>query len=157
MFSSSIQGQDVTEEYVDLTSRLNAKKVVETRLLAFMEKASSADDLISFSKELGKVQEEIEQIKGKMNYLNQNVAFSTIELNVYQTSSKEELLASGGKNSVLDRAWGAMYSGLKGVGNFFIALFIFIAGALPILVVLTVVIIPTTILYLRYRNKKGNK
>ncbi|HEY0827196.1 MAG TPA: DUF4349 domain-containing protein, partial [Bacilli bacterium] len=80
----TVQGQDVTEEYVDLTSRLKAKQAVESRLLAFMEKADKATDLLNFSNNLGSVQEEIEQIKGRMRYLDQNVAFSTIEIRVYQ-------------------------------------------------------------------------
>jgi hypothetical protein len=36
----SVQGQDVSEEYVDLTSRMKAKQVVEARLLEFMGKAA---------------------------------------------------------------------------------------------------------------------
>lgn len=80
----SVQGQDVTEEYVDLSSRLKAKELVEQRLLNFMAQATKSDDLLAFSQELGKVQEEIEQLKGRMRYLDQNVAFSTIELRMYQ-------------------------------------------------------------------------
>jgi Domain of unknown function (DUF4349) len=80
----SVQGQDVTEEYVDLSSRLKAKELVEQRLLNFMAQATKSDDLLAFSQELGRVQEEIEQLKGRMRYLDQNVAFSTIELRMYQ-------------------------------------------------------------------------
>ncbi|MBB3109046.1 hypothetical protein FHS18_001098 [Paenibacillus phyllosphaerae] len=82
----SLQGTDVTEEYVDLEARLKARQVVEARLLSFMDKATKADDLLKFSTELGEVQTEIERIKGRMRYLDQNVAFSTVELRVYQQS-----------------------------------------------------------------------
>jgi len=80
----NVQGQDVTEEYVDLTARLKAKETVEERLLAFMTKAEKSEDLLAFSKELGAVQEEIERIKGRMRYLDQNVAYSTIEVRLVQ-------------------------------------------------------------------------
>ena len=39
----NVKGQDVTEEYVDIQSRLKAKQVVESRLLSFMEKATDTN------------------------------------------------------------------------------------------------------------------
>lgn len=55
---SSITGQDVTEEYIDLESRLKSKQAVESRLLSFMEQAEKTEDLLAISKDLAKVQEE---------------------------------------------------------------------------------------------------
>ena len=34
----SIEGQDVTEEYIDLESRLKAKQIMEEQYVAFMKK-----------------------------------------------------------------------------------------------------------------------
>lgn len=90
-YQSSIYGDDVTEEYVDLEARLKAQQVTEQRLIAFMEKATRADDLVEFSRELGRVQEEIEHIKGRMRYLEQHVAYSTIEARVYEKSAAVRL------------------------------------------------------------------
>ncbi|UUZ85551.1 DUF4349 domain-containing protein [Paenibacillus sp. P26] len=91
----NVQGQDVTEEYVDLDARLKAKQVAESRSLSFMEKATKTDELVAFSNELGKVQEEIERIKGRMRYLEQNVAYSTIELRISQIISSAEVIHAG--------------------------------------------------------------
>lgn len=77
-----VSGNDVTEEYVDLESRLRSKRVVEERLLSFMEKAEQTEDLLRISSDLGKVQEEIEQLLGRMNYLKTNVDFSTVTLHL---------------------------------------------------------------------------
>lgn len=77
-----VSGNDVTEEYVDLESRLRSKRVVEERLLSFMEKAEQTEDLLKISSDLGKVQEEIEQLLGRMNYLKTNVDFSTVTLHL---------------------------------------------------------------------------
>ncbi|MBU8564882.1 DUF4349 domain-containing protein [Virgibacillus pantothenticus] len=44
LLNSNVSGQDVTEEYVDLESRLHSKKVVEKRLLAFIEQAEKTED-----------------------------------------------------------------------------------------------------------------
>ncbi|UHA74133.1 DUF4349 domain-containing protein [Paenibacillus sp. 481] len=83
-FDRKYAANDVTEEYVDLTARLKARKVVEERLLSYMENAKTSQDLIKFSDELGKVQLEIEQLTGRMRYLDNNVAMSTIHIRLYQ-------------------------------------------------------------------------
>ena len=47
-----ITGTDVTEEYVDLDSRLKSKRVVEERLITFMETAEKTEDLLKISADL---------------------------------------------------------------------------------------------------------
>lgn len=131
----SMQGKDVTEEYVDLSSRLKAKQVTEERLLAFMEKATGTDDLVRFTQELGKVQEEIEQIKGRMRYIDQNVAFSTVEIRVYEKLEKQEEPVEAANITVWDRAIKGIQGSLNFLIAFFSELFIFLVAALPILIV----------------------
>lgn len=87
-FQREISGKDVSEEYVDLESRLKARRLVEERLLSMMAKAVQADDLLKFSNQLGEIQQQIEQIMGRIRYLDANVAYSTIELRVYQLDQK---------------------------------------------------------------------
>lgn len=82
------QSQDVTEEYVDLESRLKAKEAVEDRLLQFMEGAEKTEDLLKISDDLSRVQEEIEQIKGRMNYIENHVAYSTVHINIEERNVK---------------------------------------------------------------------
>ncbi|HSO58346.1 MAG TPA: DUF4349 domain-containing protein, partial [Paenisporosarcina sp.] len=65
----NVTGQDVTEQYVDLESRVKSKRAVEERLLDFMSKAQKTEDLLKISADLAKVQEEIEVMVGKMKYL----------------------------------------------------------------------------------------
>lgn len=146
----SITGQDVTEEYVDLEARLKAKQVVEARLLSFMEKATAAGDLVSFSNELARVQEEIEVIQGRMRYLDQNVAFSTVELRVVESGQ-----ASGRddrEKPAYERAGDALLASLKGLERFFEAFLVFLAGALPIVFILS---IPAMIVLMLYRRSAG--
>lgn len=83
----SIEGQDVSEEYVDLEARLKAKQLMEKQYIDFMSKATKSSDLVAFANELGAIQESIEHIKGRMRYIDQNVSFSTVELRLYQSDS----------------------------------------------------------------------
>ncbi|MDC3417081.1 DUF4349 domain-containing protein [Aquibacillus salsiterrae] len=80
VIENTVTGQDVTEEFVDLKARLKAKQVVETRLLSFMEKAEKTEDLLNISDDLATVQQEIEQITGRMNYLQNRSDLATVTI-----------------------------------------------------------------------------
>ncbi len=74
----SIQGQDVTDEYVDLESRLRHLRAVEEQLLGFLEEAEDTEATLSVYERLQQVQGEIEQVSGRMQYLENQVALATI-------------------------------------------------------------------------------
>ena len=80
MVDRHVTGRDVTEEYVDVESRLRSKKAVETRLMAFMEEAEKTEDLLKISGELDAVQEEIEQLTGRLKYLQNQTAYATVTI-----------------------------------------------------------------------------
>ncbi|QHE51421.1 DUF4349 domain-containing protein [Pontibacillus sp. HMF3514] len=153
--SSNTDGQDVTKEYVDLKSRLAAKKKVEERLLTFLEKADNTDNLLAVSKDLERVQEEIEVIQGKMNYLKNQSDFSTITLHIQETkviipkAEKEEL-----------QTWAktkqTFINSVQNMQKFFSFLFIGIVGYSPVLVlfVLAGVLIFFVRRYVRKRHQE---
>ncbi|QWU14819.1 protein of unknown function [Paenibacillus sophorae] len=130
----SIEGQDVSEEYVDLEARLKAKQLLETQYVEFMKKATKATDLVSFANELGKVQEEIEQIKGRMRYIDQNVLYSTVELRLYQPDESTLNLRKEEPQSLFGRASDALRGTLNALSMGLDWLIIVLAGALPILI-----------------------
>ncbi|THF75603.1 DUF4349 domain-containing protein [Cohnella fermenti] len=139
-FDRKMQGNDVSEEYVDLESRLSAKQAVEARLLAFMDKATKADDLVKFSSQLGGVQEEIEQIKGRMRYIDQNVAYSTVNLRLYQTIEREDAAADKKEEKALGaKLADTMRSSANVLGDIGEALLTFLAAVLPVLAVAIVI------------------
>src|SRR5690606_12068557 len=86
VLESSISGQDVTEEYVDLESRLKSKRVVEERLLAFMEKAEKTEDLLTISNDLAIVQEDIEEVLGRMKYLENRTNLATVTIHIQENN-----------------------------------------------------------------------
>ncbi|SDC73842.1 protein of unknown function [Paenibacillus sp. UNCCL117] len=149
----SMEGQDVTEEYVDLSSRLKAKELMESRLLAFMEKATKTEELVSFSTELGKVQEEIERIKGRMRYLEQNVSYSTIELRIVQKIASADVIGAQDRGPLGKRAAQALDGSLAVMGVVLQGVIVIAAGALPVLVLLAVVGLPI----IWYRRKRKAK
>ena len=149
----SISGQDVTEEYVDLESRLKSKQVVEKRLLEFMEKAEKTEDLLKVSTNLAAVQEEIEQLKGKMNYINNKVDLATVTMHVMEDKVNVPALENENLNT-----WEKTKKQFMGSVNFLLhacsTLIIFLVGSLPVLIVLGVGLF-ILIYFLRKRNKRN--
>ncbi|MGD8192082.1 DUF4349 domain-containing protein [Brevibacillus ginsengisoli] len=148
--SRNIVGQDVTEEYVDLTSRLKALQVVEARLLNFMSEAKKTEDLLKISTELGATQQEIEKIKGRMRYLDENISYSTVEMTIVEKKFTAKLNDVGGQGT-WHKAWIALNQSLLGILAFLNGLIVVIAAILPILVLLAIVGIPG---YLFWKKKK---
>lgn len=135
---SSITGQDVTEEYIDLESRLKSKQTVESRLLSFMEQAEKTEDLLAISKDLAKVQEEIETIKGRMNYLENKADLAAVTISIEE--NKVEVKNLG--DSQL-KTWEKTKEQFKKSINFLISafssLFIFLIGYLPLFFLLGII------------------
>lgn len=132
----SIKGQDVSEEYVDLESRLKVKELMETQYTEFMKKATKTTELVTFANELGAIQEDIEQIKGRMRYINNNVSYSTIEIRLYQQEGKvDPAVVKEEKGPLLDRANDALKGTIDVLTLLFQWLVVILFGALPVLLV----------------------
>jgi len=88
--SEQIGGQDVTEEYTDLSARLRNLEAAEKELLALMttvrEKTGRAEDILAVQRELTNVRGQIEQLKGRMQYLDRSVSLATLTLDLVPDS-----------------------------------------------------------------------
>ena len=72
--------QDVTDEYVDIQSRLKGLRATEERLLEIMQQADDVEDALNVQLELSNLQTRIEQIEGRIKYLEQTSAYSLINV-----------------------------------------------------------------------------
>jgi hypothetical protein len=77
-----VSGQDVTEEYVDRQSSLRHLEATEARLLEFLEEAEDTEAALDVYAQLRQVQAEIEQVKGRIQYLEQSAALATVHLDI---------------------------------------------------------------------------
>lgn len=73
-------GQDVTDEYVDLESRLRNLQATRDRIREFLDDADSVEEALAVNEQLTEVEDEIEQVQGRMNYLFDRASYSTITL-----------------------------------------------------------------------------
>ncbi|MBB6452334.1 thiol:disulfide interchange protein [Salirhabdus euzebyi] len=143
-----LSGQDVTEEYNDLQSRLKAKRAVEERLLAFMKDAEKTEDLLKISKDLSTVQEEIEQLEGRKKFLENKTDYAEINISLIDVAVSipdvpEEDLQTGEKIKE------AFVQSLNMMAKMFSALAVFFIGYSPF-----IFIIGLLIALLWYVNKR---
>ena len=82
--------KDVTEDYVDLEAQLSNLQATEAQYLVLMEKAANVEEMLMVQRELSKVRGEIEQIEGRMKYLEQTSETSLIEVDLEETKGLAE-------------------------------------------------------------------
>ena len=70
--------EDVTEEFVDSQSRLRNLKRTEERLLTHLARTGKLSDTLLVERELTRVRQEVEQLEGRIRYLANRIAYSTI-------------------------------------------------------------------------------
>jgi len=144
--SITVSGQDVTQEYTDLESRLRNLNAQEEILLDLMSQSNDVGDSIEVQRELSYVMEQIEVIKGRMNYLDNMVSFSTIEVYMHEP---EPITTSTG--------WGfveALKKGLRGAVTVFNGILIFLIAASPILAIIAIIFV---VIWLIVRSRRRRR
>lgn len=148
----TIQGNDVTEEMVDLEARLKAKKATEKRLFDLMNKATDSSSLLKISQQLDTIQAQIEQIEGRLQYLKNRVEFSEVMV----TLTKKEVVSAPDNASMGLEMKEAFLQSIQWMINVGKNGLIFLAGAIPVLFGLSLIGIPIYLL-IRNRLKKKNQ
>ncbi len=151
VLESSTSGQDVTEEYVDLESRLKSKRVVEDRLLSFMEQAKKTEDLLKISSDLADVQGEIEEITGRMKYLENKSDLATVTIFMQENNVS---IKGTGKDKL--NTWEQTKQQFMKSINFLItacsSVFVFLIGNLPIIILIGIISL-AIVVFIKKRSK----
>ena len=80
----SIKTEDVTGQVVDIKSRLEAKKQMRLKYLDFLKQSKNMAEVLQVQAEINNIQEEIEAATGRIQYLSNQSAYSTIQLTFYE-------------------------------------------------------------------------
>jgi hypothetical protein len=77
-------GQDVSQEYVDLRARIRQLQAVESQLLELLDRAETVGAALAVQQQLSQVQLDLEQARGRLQYLDDRIAFATISLAIHE-------------------------------------------------------------------------
>ncbi len=80
--SQTVTGEDVTQQYTDLQSRLTNLEAAEAQLREIMASATRTEDVMLVYNQLVQVRGEIEQVKGQMQYFEQSAKLSAISVDL---------------------------------------------------------------------------
>src|SRR5881398_3266788 len=82
--------EDVTKAYFDTDARLKNAHVMEQRLIDMLKmKTGKVSDLLQVEKELGRVREDIEKMKGDLKYWDSQVQFATVTVSLAEKDMEE--------------------------------------------------------------------
>jgi len=90
MIARNVDVEDVTEEFNDVEIRLRNARAVRDRLEQLLTKASKVEESIQIERELERVALVIERLEGRMKFLRDRAAYSTITV-TFQPRSAVEL------------------------------------------------------------------
>ncbi len=142
----NVSARDVTEEFIDIEARLKTKKEIEKRYIELLSKAKNIKEILEVEEKLRIIREEIEAKEGRLKYLKNQVAFSTVHLQITQDLDyKYEPIK---EKSFLQRLWKSIHGGWQG----FIAFLLFLVRIWPVILIGIV-----TFYYIRRVSRKKSK
>lgn len=114
--------QDVTEEYVDLQARQRNLEATILQYQALLSKATTVDETLKVQAQLNNVQSDLERIKGKLNYLEQRSAYSTISVTILPVPPPAKPVpvtpvSKWSFNRSVQEAWNRSVNGLQNVAD----------------------------------------
>ncbi|MDP3564664.1 MAG: DUF4349 domain-containing protein [Methanoregula sp.] len=139
--SSSTQGQDVTEEYVDIEAQKASYQNQLVQYNEIMKKAVKVSDVIEIQQQIDRVQTELNRLEGRLKYLNSRIDLSTITVSLQEP----EPVGGDTRHNFIS----TINEGIRGFIGMIDAIIILFFTLLPLIIL-------GAIGYGIYRWKKGN-
>ncbi len=99
-----VKSTDVTSDYYDVQARLKNKKALKERYLSLYQKAKNISDILSIERQINDIQTGIDQLQGKLKWLQHKTTYGTLSLELYQTYKRPQ-------SKPVNRFWRAFQNG----------------------------------------------
>ncbi len=116
--SKSISRKDVTGEFVDVNVRLENNLAYLKQFQSILLKAKSIKEILEVQEKIRRIEEEIESKKGRLKYLNENVKYSTLNMEISELISRKK----SSSQSFGHRIVKSFENGIQGFLNFIIGI-----------------------------------
>jgi Domain of unknown function (DUF4349) len=141
--AETIASDDVSQEFVDLESQVRNLEATETELRALLtvarERSKKASDVLEVHEQLTIIRGQIEQSKGRIRYLSQMAAMSSISLDVIPDAIAKPVVEPGWQPLVVVKdAMRALVGALQSLATIGIWIVIYVVpifGMLALIVV----------------------
>ena len=142
-----IDARDVTEEFINLETRLGNKQKYLTRYQELLRNAKNIKEILDIEEKIRVLEEEIESTTGRLKYLNDQVNYSTLELNISQ--KKAFKYTPPFRQNFFEKLKQSLSRGWYG----FVDLFFFLLSNWAVLILLAVLIW----LWIKYRKRRKSR
>lgn len=149
IISKTENQKNVTLEYVDLESRIEAYKTEKTTLTGLLEKAESLENVLAIQERLSEVNYQIETYTSQLKVLENRVSYSTVTLRINEVervTEAEPTLWSRIKDRFLDN--------LDGLVDWLKDMVVGIIGGLPVIIPLGLVIAAAVLIIRKLIRKR---
>lgn len=145
-----VESADVTEEYIDVESRIKNLRSVESTFVKLLRKTDSIEDILKIESKLAEVRGNIESMEGRIKYLKNRVEYCTVNLTVRQPVEYRYVPQAADKFA--ERLKKALHGGWKG----FIGFVLFLISLWPLWIIGLVAWF-IVLRYQRFRKLKNQK
>lgn len=154
--NESVSSQDVTNEYVDLQSRLKNLEAAEAELTEIMQSAKRTEDVLSVYNQLVQIREQIEVIKGQIKYFEQSAALSSVSVELIADKAVQPIQIAGWKpEGIVKEAIETLIKTMQSLVSVVIWLVIYV---LPVLLVLFIIFVLPPLLIIRaWRRRRAQR
>lgn len=157
--SENVSGQDVTEEYVDLEARLRNLEVAEGELLELLASAQEthrdAESILTIYREITNVRQQIEQITGRIQYLENASSLATLTINLTPEEIDEPVVEPGWEP--LSRARDALRTLVNALKLLVDVLIWVVLFFLPLAAILCLPLVLVWLIWYLWRRRKRRK
>jgi len=151
----SSSADNITAQFFDTQSRLNSLLIQEERLLNMLSQADDVPDLIAIEERLAEVRYQIEWLTTMLNNWQRQVDFSTMTLSIWEVEQYTEQPQFN--PSYWEQISEGFMSTLRGIGRFFMSLFMWLIVSAPVLVFLAGIAVITMIIIRKKMHAHAKK
>jgi len=129
-----VSARDVTEEFIDIETRLRNKKNYLEQYNELLRQAKNITEILEIQEKIRILEEEIESATGRLNFLNDQVDYSKIDLKI---SKRKEL---GYRQAERDEFFKRLKRSISNGWFGFVDFFLFLIKIWPFWIILAIII-----------------
>ncbi len=129
--SKSVSQEDVTTNYIDLTTRLENKRELEKRYKTLLAKATGVNDMLSIEREMNQLRSEIESTERQLRYLDRQVTYSRCDIDFFEL-----------QNVNVKESGSQIVNAFKTGGQWFVTFLLWIVQLWPFVVLAAAIAVP---------------
>ena len=152
VLKTEVNTEDVTDEYFDIETRLEALNIKKTTYMALLEEAKEISEIVSLTEALSDVIYEIESLTTKLNKYDSLVNFSTVTIKIFEVKKIDSNIEKGFFNEIGE----TFISSISSLIDLLRGLVVCVVAIIPFLFIPAIILV-IILICVKIKNKKKNK